>query len=1713
MNDTRNYTAAEHELAQLLLLELLAHQFCSPVQWIKTQDTILGEFATERLVEIGPAETLVNMAKKTLNSGYKAHDVALGLRRELLSHRKNADAIYYATADQDPAPAPSPAAAPTAAAPTPATAPAAAPAQNEAAPSPAPAPAPAPAGPVTVSVPDTPVSPEDVITTIVSVALMKKPSEVPQDQTIKSLCGGRSTVQNEIIGNLTKELGTLPDQPEDISLSDLAHTMAEAGLGAKLGPFSNALVAKVVTSKMPASSSATVLRQYLERRWGFKHGLQDRALLAAIPAQPAARLAGEKEMHAFLDGIAHNVLRGVGIDPASLATAGPQQGSGSASAAPVSSEALKAFEAKQQKIAEELFGVYAKQLGRDVNGGDAESAKAKAAIDELQGKLDAWSAEHGEAYERGIAPAFDAKKARTYDSYWNWSVHQVVTLFSAALVGEPEKFAAQAKPSVEQLSTRACPRLLQVIGFLSRTLKDLPGSDFPGRQVAHEWLMELEKSCKASIANKRPSFKCSVVSKVPVLDVDERGKISVKETPRMVPVTFGGCDVPHTPCEPIEEETASQTDVQSYYGGFSVSLTPPSDTESATATSYLAPTGTAETPLSSAVSDAALLVPAAGQPARTAASSAIASSMWTPRIQTKGRTGWKTNHDITNGYLRWFARCATDGVSFSDKTVLVTGAGKASIGSEIVSLLLSAGAQVLVTTSSYSPATCAYYRDLYHQHGARGSRLVIVPFNGGSTQDVHRLIQYIYSPPSQGGLGWDLDHIVPFAAVGEAGRAIDGIDDRSELAHRVMLTNVIRLLGAVKSVKATRRITTHPTHVLLPLSPNHGIFGQDGLYAESKMALEALLMKWWSEDWSAYLTLCGTVIGWTRGTGLMSNNDVLATGIEADLGIRTFSAAEMAWHVVGLMDSSTASFCDLEPLMADLSGGLSSFVNLKPVLQQIQDKIDMKKEMNKALYKEKLREAELAMADSIAPAVPRKRRAKKAMVQVEKAVLPEYRELELLSSKMRDMVDLERVVVVVGFGEVGPYGSSRTRWEAECAGTFSVTGCLELAWVMGLIKYHNGRLNGKDYCGWIDVKTQAPIADAEVKAKYEDYILEHSGIRLIEKKEHDLTSPDKEQKLHEVVMVDDMGPFEVPLETAEELKRQHGDNAVVTEAASGQCSVILKAGSTIWVPKAAKSRSIIGAQMPKGWDPKTYGIPDDIIGQVDPVTLYALVATVEAFLSAGLTDPYELYEHIHYSEFGNAVGTSLGGMRSLDKMFKRRYLDRSVQNDILAETFVNTTAAWINMLLVGSSGPIRTPVGACATSLESVDAGYDMIVSGKVKAVLVGGTDDLDRDPAHEFANMKATINGTEDAAAGRTPKEASRPATSTRAGFVEGQGCGVQLLTTARLALDMGLPIRGVVALTHMAADGIGRSVPSPGKGMLTIATEKRSGKQFASPLLDMNHRRRQLSLRLRQIQQKRDMELAWLNDRLARQQQDQQPTPEGYAEHCRSEIERDAKRAIREAKNMYGNQFWRHDDSISPLRGALAVWGLTIDDLSVASLHGTSTKQNDLNETAVMQAQLAHLGRTEGNVLPCCLQKGLLGHGKGAAGAFAVNSCLQMLASGLIPGNRNADNIDAELADRNLLFFPSQTYQNPTGIKAFSVTSFGFGQKGAQVIGVNAKYLFATLSQDEYEAYRRKVAKREAAADRKLQEGVYGGKFVTLKDKNVYEKRQLEKALLCRA
>ncbi|KAI9848833.1 MAG: 3-oxoacyl-[acyl-carrier-protein] synthase [Sclerophora amabilis] len=1618
----------EQELAHALLIELLAHQFCFPVRWIETQDLVLAKCKARKVIEIGPGDSLINMAKRTLDFKYRTHDAAHSISRQLLCYNRDAKEIYYDAGPAHEAIEPVPAHVPT---PSPAASPVV-----TVTPTPLPAVSAA-------AFPDVPITASEIVKAIIATTLKRSTRDILLSNTIKGLAGGRSTLQNEIVGDLDKEFGGLPDSPEDTPLEELCSSV-QANFSGQLGKKSASLVDKMLSSKMPGGFNITFVRKYLESRWNLASGRQDGVLLSAITTQPSARIGADSEAKIFWDSIVQTY-----ISDAGLTLSGPAENAKTelTSEARVDPQALEFLRKDQKALYWEKLQLYARHLDIDLHASDNTIIGLKENMANLQEEIDLWNDEHGATYAMGIRPMFEPLKARVYDSFWNWALQDLLVMVYGVVNGSIKITDPHLVDQRIRLMNRSTPRLVAVLEYLSRFV---PQSNSKNDAAVKQLLRSLIEDSERALKMDPVALRTQPVT-APQTTIDRHGVVKYIEVPRP--------EIPQF--KRFAPEKGRRQSVNAL-ASCKCNIGDPKNVSTSFDNSQLG-------------NDPLL------------------------HIRRKGRGRWLYSETLTEPYLDALDSATSCGISFHDKNVLLTGAGHGSIGTEVLKGLLSGGSNVVVTTSSYSPEVAQRYQEIYSHYGARDSKLVLLPFNQGSQQDVEALVAYIYDNVS--GLGWDLDHIVPFAALSENGRTIDSIDSQSELAHRLMLTNTLRLLGAVKRQKAAKGITTRPTQIILPMSPNHGILGNDGLYSESKLGLEALFSKWYSEDWSDYLSICGAVIGWTRGTSLMASNDLIAEGIEK-LGVVTFSQLDMAYNVLGLMSPAVLALSQVEPLLADLSGGMDSVPNLKERITQIRENISRTSEIHRAISQEAILEnRSTTSADEKAHMAPLERRAN---IKFEFPKLPDYTtEVEPLSADLRGTVDLERVVVIAGFAEVGPYGNSRTRWDMEAYGHFSLEGCIEMAWIMGLIKHHNGLIKGESYSGWVDTKNEEPIADKDIKRKYEQYILNHSGIRALEPRSLDGHNPTAKQFLHEVDIQHDLQPFEASKEAAQEFKREHGDKVDVFEVPeSNQFQVILKKGARLMIPKALPFDHAVGGQVPTGWDARTYGISEDIINQVDPATLYPLICTIETLLSAGITDPYEIYQYIHVSELGNCVGSGLGGVVSLQSMFKERFLDQSVQKDVLAESFINSGSAWINMLLLSCSGPNVTPVGACATAVESMDIGYQLIVSGKAKSVLVGGFDGLSKDVSYEFANMKATNNVQDDFARGRSVREMSRPTTSTRKGFVESEGCGTQLLTTAQLAIEMGLPIHGVVALTHTASDKVGRSLPAPGKGLLTTVAKKNS--EFDSPLMNVRYRKHNLELRRHQIKEIQESEVLFLQEELASfKNTDVSFDVSDYRQQRLQEIAMEAVRQEREALNTYGNHFWKQDARISPLQGALATWGLTVDDLDVASFHGTSTVLNDKNESEVINSQLAQLGRKEGNTILGVFQKYLTGHSKGAAGAWMMNGCLQVLNTGLVPGNRNADNIDENLKKFDYIAFPNRSIQTD-GVKAFTVTSFGFGQKGAQAIGVHPKYLFASLDKKTYRAYEIRVQARQKKAYRYFHDSLLTNKMFVAKEKAPYSDEQ---------
>ncbi|KAI8987783.1 fatty acid synthase [Mycotypha africana] len=1867
----------QQQLGYILLIELLAYQFASPVRWIETQDIFFKQFNIERLVEVGPAPVLKGMANRTLALKYQSYDTALNYQRQLLCTSKDSKDIYYdfedvaemkdepSTSASTPAPvaiptlAPTPAAiiAPVPAAPiAPATSVVDVPIttaevlcsvvaqklkkpindvsmassikdlvsgkstlQNEilgdlqkefnntvpekaeevslqdlsvalngtfsgglgkhtgsmiakmisskmpggftlntaknylstayglgsgrtdgallvavtmepparlaseaeakswldtvattyaansgitlsatnAAPAPATsavvAAAPATSSPVS-AVSDIPVTASEVIHAIVAQKLKKSISEVPLSKSVKDLVSGKSTLQNEIIGDMQKEFNNaVPEKAEESTLEELGSALSSVFNG-NLGKHTSSLVAKLIGSKMPGGFTLNNAKTYLNMTYGLGSGRTDAALLVGVTMEPTNRLGSEADAKAWLDSVASAYASKSGI---SLSSSGANSANGPAvttagAVTMINNADLEALKAKQDSLIYQQLNLYAKYLQLDLREGAKKYEEEKLINKKLQAELDVWLTEHGDIYSEGIKPSFSPLKARHYDSYWNWARQDALELWYDLVFDKLAVVDREVTAKCISIMNRAHPKM---IDFIRYKIENSAGDKSKTYDIAKDFCQALIEQC-AEVLLEKPRFKGVATPTCPKTTVTEKGGIQYTETPRPNEENLADYVKDMTAGSEISKYSNYQQIQRNLGRIYEIIQRQNNATED---DKKLMENAYGDILRAMSMSSNVLNQNAAFSAENQAEN--LKETIPFLHLKRKSLTvpgnGWEFSKKLTSVYLDALREMSGKGITFSDKFVLLTGAGRDSIGSEVLKGLLSGGAKVIVTTSRFSLQVTQYFQDIYKTFGAKGSKLVLVPFNQGAKKDVDALVEYIYSP---NGLNWDLDYVIPFAAISENGRELDSIDSKSELAHRIMLTNLLRILGNIKTHKQKNGYTARPAQVILPLSPNHGTFGGDGLYGESKISLETLFERWYSESWANYLCITGAVIGWTRGTGLMNASNIVAEGVEK-LGVRTFSTVEMAFNILGLMHPTITKICQSEPVYADLNGGLQFIPNLKEVTNKLRAEIRETAEIRKSIDAENSLDYKTIFGEDAERKYLPRTVAPRSNMKFAFPRLKPYDDMKHVNY-LKGMLDLDKVIVVAGFGEVSPWGNARTRWEMEAYGKFSLEGCIELAWMMGYIKHSNVRLkNGKEYTGWVDTATGEPVEDKDIKAKYEKKILEHTGVRLIESEIMDGYDPNKKMLLQEVVVDHDLEPFECSAEEAEHFKHQQGDKADIYESGNGSWFVRIHKGATLFIPKALRFDRLVAGQIPTGWNAARYGVPKDIIDQVDPVTVYNIVSTVEAFVSAGITDPYEFFKYIHVSEMGNTIGSGVGGQSSIRGFYRDRFLDRPVQSDILQESQINTMPAWINMLLISSSGPIKTPVNACATAAVSVEMACESLLAGKAKIMVAGSSEETTEESSYEFANMKATSNAVDEIARGRDPSEISRPTTSTRNGFTESHGSGTLILMTATTAFEIGCPIYGIIASSSTATDKEGRSVPAPGAGILTTARESKS--TGASHMLNFNYRAKQINRRRAQIKAWVECEYEDLREELQELKDAGEIAEENikaWLEERTELIHKQAKRQEKEALATFQHQFYQNDSSISPLRGALAVFGLTIDDVGVVSFHGTSTKANDKNETRVINTQMKHLGRTEGNALLAICQKYLTGHPKGPAAAWMANGMMQCLNSGIVPGNRNADNIDALLEDNDYIVYPCHTIQTD-GLKAGLLKSFGFGQAGGEILILHPDYVLGALDENQYNEYKAKNNQRNAKAYRYFHDTLTGvHDFVQLKNEPPY-------------
>lgn len=744
---------------------------------------------------------------------------------------------------------------------------------------------------------------------------------------------------------------------------------------------------------------------------------------------------------------------------------------------------------------------------------------------------------------------------------------------------------------------------------------------------------------------------------------------------------------------------------------------------------------------------------------------------------------------------------------FAGEVAVVTGVAPNSIAARVVTGLLKGGATVIATSHSFKPSVKSWAKKAYRENAQMGAKLWLVPANLSSYRDVDALVRWVgtVSKKVSGATttilkpAYEPSMFFPFAAPPVHGTLADS-GSLFESQSRLMLWGVERAIAGFAQIGADTDVQ-HRMHVVLPGSPNRGMFGGDGAYGEVKSAFDAIVNRAHAESvWSDRVTFAHPKIGWVRGTGLMGGNDPLVAVVERH-GLTTYSTQEMADRLLDLCTKEAREQAAIAPLNVDLTGGLGK------------EPLDLNALRAEALEDQKRAEAAEAAEEAAESSV--KSTAKSTNKALPTPYVPTQPRVNLADWK-NVTARPEDEIVIVSVGELGPWGSGRTRFEAELgiredgSVELSAGAVLELAWNMGLLTWQDSPKPG-----WYDADGTL-VPEEDIAEKYRDEVVARSGIRPFETGMGGDYKDGANEEEAEIFLDHDVS-FSVPTETIarEYVALDESHTEIARDAESGEWTVTRKAGSMIRVPRRAAMTRTVGGQFPKGFDPLKWGIPASMAGSVDTIALWNIVTTVDAYISAGFT-PSEILQSVHPSMVASTQGTGFGGMSSMRKLYLDRFLNHEIPTDVLQEALPNVVAAHVMQTYIGGYGNMVQPVSACATAAVSLEEGVDKIALGKADFVVTGAIDDIGVESVVGFGNMNATANSEEMYAKGIDPRFFSRANDRRRGGFLEAQGGGTILVTRGDIALKLGLPVAGVVGFIHSYADGIHTSIPAPGLGAL---------------------------------------------------------------------------------------------------------------------------------------------------------------------------------------------------------------------------------------------------------------------------------------------------------
>ena len=221
-------------------------------------------------------------------------------------------------------------------------------------------------------------------------------------------------------------------------------------------------------------------------------------------------------------------------------------------------------------------------------------------------------------------------------------------------------------------------------------------------------------------------------------------------------------------------------------------------------------------------------------------------------------------------------------------------------------------------------------------------------------------------------------------------------------------------------------------------------------------------------------------------------------------------------------------------------------------------------------------------------------------------------------------------------------------------------------------------------------------------------------------------------------------------------------------------------------------RSLVGAPA-KIVDEKS--IPRQNRRSMGRMSIFAVQAAQQAIKDSDLNQ-----ELVSSGRFGCVVGSTMGSAQSLTEAFEIIPPGKDLTKLPATKFFqcISHTAAMNVSQCAGITGYVIAPSAACASALQALGVGYDLIRLGKQEMVLCGGAEELHPSVTGSFDILFATSTKYN-----KMPNKTPRPFDDERDGLVCGEGSGMLVLEEYEHAVSRKAKIYAEITGYHTCGNG----------------------------------------------------------------------------------------------------------------------------------------------------------------------------------------------------------------------------------------------------------------------------------------------------------------------